>query len=320
MRFNKEHIGPFLGKLPFGSLAKSIRKLQHIPFLPFYHSLEFQASIPHISPIYSPRKVEEFKNDLDFILQYFKAISLEELILFKNGEIRFDRPVFHLSFDDGLREVYELAMPILIEKGIPATLFVNPDFIDNKALFFRYQLALMSTQQIGNIPSASFLEIRNHEAFEQFTNQYNIVFDSKPFLREYQPYMTFSQVEDWVSKGFTVGGHSMSHPNYQYISLERQLEETVKSVDYVMDSFQMKYRAFAFPFEDLGVKKAFFEKIEKRVDISFGTSGVKSDDIPFHYQRTCMEKGRRTAADIIRSEYAYYQWARWIGRHKMKRD
>jgi hypothetical protein len=36
-----------------------------------------------------------------------------------------------------------MAMPILRRKGVPATVFVNSDFVDNQDLFFRFKAALI---------------------------------------------------------------------------------------------------------------------------------------------------------------------------------
>jgi hypothetical protein len=52
------------------------------------------------------------------------------------------KPLLHLSFDDGLSACYDTIAPILLRKGVPATFFLNPAFIDNKALMFRYKISL----------------------------------------------------------------------------------------------------------------------------------------------------------------------------------
>ncbi|WP_262708643.1 polysaccharide deacetylase family protein [Natronoflexus pectinivorans] len=51
--------------------------------------------------------------------------------------------IFHLTFDDGLSEIYHETIPILEKKGIPATIFLNTGFIDNKKMFYRFKSSLV---------------------------------------------------------------------------------------------------------------------------------------------------------------------------------
>ncbi|MEL7533374.1 MAG: hypothetical protein AAFN10_18820, partial [Bacteroidota bacterium] len=80
--------------------------------MPVYHLCSEQA-VPHIDPLYQVRKTSEFADDLDTLLKYYEPIGLEEVIAVLKGEKELQKPAFWLSFDDGLREVYEQAMPLL---------------------------------------------------------------------------------------------------------------------------------------------------------------------------------------------------------------
>ena len=109
--------------------------------LPFYHTVAEQP-LPHIKHLYRMKTVAEFNKDLDFLLKYFEPIDVETLYHFHTNKIVPEKPVFHLSLDDGLKEIYETVAPILLKKGVPATFFVNSKFADNKALFYRYHTSL----------------------------------------------------------------------------------------------------------------------------------------------------------------------------------
>src|SRR5690606_834826 len=125
--------------LPLNSLIKlSRRKI----FLPFYHTIS-DLPTPHISNLYPVRNTKIFEKDLDTICSHFDPISIERLfeIVDKNEQVK--NPVFHLTFDDGLKEVQEIIAPILERKGIPATIFINSAFVDNKSLFYRHKVSLL---------------------------------------------------------------------------------------------------------------------------------------------------------------------------------
>ena len=117
----------------FGKLisVQSLLKLKTPVFQPFYHIVS-NNKLPHILN-YNYRKVSQFEKELDFYLKYFKPVTLEELVSNKN----LDDKIFHLSFDDGLKECAEIIAPILLKKGIPATFFVNPGFVGNQQLFHK---------------------------------------------------------------------------------------------------------------------------------------------------------------------------------------
>ena len=123
MMLSKAHIGPVLGY--FSAISpwkKLIRNKKNLPFLPFYHAIGSPGELPHIRHLYSPSDSRKFEADLDMILSLFKPISLGEFMRFSRNEIEFDEPVFHLSFDDGLRQVHDIALPILKRKGIPVVI------------------------------------------------------------------------------------------------------------------------------------------------------------------------------------------------------
>jgi peptidoglycan/xylan/chitin deacetylase (PgdA/CDA1 family) len=68
----------------------------------------------------------DFEKQLDLLGKHFKFISISELIEIKKSNPKgdIDENYCLITFDDGLREQYETAWPILKTKGIPAVFFV----------------------------------------------------------------------------------------------------------------------------------------------------------------------------------------------------
>ena len=83
----------------------------------------------------------------------------------------------------------------------------------------------------------------------------------------------------------------------------------------------MNYKIFAFPFTDYKITNAFFDKIEQNqiYDLSFGTSGLKTDLIKFNLQRIPMEINNLSANEIIKTEYFYYFLKSFINKNIIKR-
>jgi len=255
--------------------------------LPFYHTVA-EAPLPHIKHLYHMKTVKEFLKDLDFLLKYFKPIDAETLHHFHINKITPEEPLFHLTFDDGLKEMYEIVAPILLNKGVPATFFVNSGFVDNKALFYRYHasLAIENLQPKNGLKTEILSCSYENKAhlFQYFSPQ-----QVDDFLKNEKPYLSVEQIQTLSNKGFTIGAHSIDHPYYYRISLEQQRKQTLESLNFVSSMIRQKLRLFAFPFTDFNLSKPFFEEIKPHVDLSFGTAGIKNDEIPFNIQRVAAE-------------------------------
>jgi len=74
-----------------------------------------------------------FERHLDCLGKSFRFASLDEIgDRLRNG-LPFHEPVATITFDDGYRDVYELALPMLERKGIPAAMFVVTDLVGRPA-------------------------------------------------------------------------------------------------------------------------------------------------------------------------------------------
>ncbi|MCB0840868.1 MAG: polysaccharide deacetylase family protein [Bacteroidetes bacterium] len=336
------------GLLKFSGLFSryiSLDKLKKISgqylISPVYH-LSCDYCPPHIKHIYPVRDTNTFKADLDFFLTHYYPLSLEDVSQLTKSTNQLSQPSFYLSFDDGLREIYDVVAPILKEKGIPATFFINSAFVDNKQLFYRYKASLLVeqlqtnnwsvavTKQITELlarkgimgnPSKGLMMVsyQDQEVLDQIAVVVNYDFDQ--FLHQYQPYLTREQIQSLLDDGFTIGAHSVDHPEYRFISLEEQLCQTRESIDWLQKQFSMPFRSFAFPFTDFGVKKLFFDRIseEDMLDISFGCAGLKTDIYPWHLQRLPMEGDLRDAETIVKTEYLYFWVKEVFGKNKIHR-
>lgn len=70
-----------------------------------------------------------FERHLDFIGRRFDFVSVEDIASHLANGVPFSKPVAAVTFDDGYRDVYEQAFPVLQRKGIPAAMFVVSDLV-----------------------------------------------------------------------------------------------------------------------------------------------------------------------------------------------
>ncbi len=308
--------------------------------LPLYHVVS-NSYLPHVSPLYAYRTAAAFEADLEFLLKHFQPVLLSDLMEYPNPNKAFDRPVFHLTFDDGMREVFEVVWPILKKYGVTATLFVNPDFLDNKTLFYRHKAALIidglkkadkaTQQQLTEVlkankcwqgslvSSAKQLSFRQQEVLDQLANILQLSWDA--FLQQQKPYLTTQQVQMMMEEGLTVGAHSMNHPLYNDIPVPAQIQQTQDSLTWIQQTFGLRYKAFAFPFTDAGVKAGFFESMyQYGVDVSFGTAGLKTEQWPRHLHRLPMEIAGCSAQTIVNTEYLYFWLKKPLNKNQVHRS
>ena len=70
-----------------------------------------------------------FERHIDWLGGHFRFVGLDEIGERTLSGEPFDEPVVAVTFDDGYRDVYEQAFPVLARKGIPAAMFVVTDLV-----------------------------------------------------------------------------------------------------------------------------------------------------------------------------------------------
>jgi peptidoglycan/xylan/chitin deacetylase (PgdA/CDA1 family) len=295
---------------------------------PFYHSIAFE-SLSHIDSLYTTRTPKEFKSDLNFLQKHYNTIEPQKAFQLFQEKKQPQKPSFSLSFDDGLSGFYYNEAPLLLEKGIPAVIFLNTAFIDNKDLFFRYKVSLLIHHLHNNPETIKLISVffadnglvkkdvfeallsiqyKNRELLDKAAKICNFSFTD--FLERNKPYLTSEQIKELSEKGFLFGAHSIDHPKYSEISFDEQIKQTQNSLETVKKQFNQSLSLFAFPFTDDGLTgKLFnqlFDKNNPVVDFSFGGAGLKNELLDRHIQRIPMEGIRTSGKKIIKTEYLYF--------------
>lgn len=311
--------------------------------LPSYHVVS-DYRVPHTYYLLNNhRTIKQFRSDMEFFLKYYHPIDLQDLIsLIKNDKL-VPKNHFFLSFDDGLREIYEIAAPILLEMGIPATFFINTDFIDNKSMFYRFKASLLIDhikKNRHNLPISDlrdFLKSKGLNANQLEKSFMSIGFDMKnvldeiavllgydfkKYLDEVKPFLTTDQIKHLVSKGFTIGAHSINHPELGKLNYEEQLYQAIESLNRIKNIFSIDYGAFAFPFNDIGISNRFFSEMNRRgmCDIFFGTSDMRECNIKNNFERFFLEGSSISARHFTSAVYLKLLLYRAIGKETIRRQ
>ncbi len=72
-----------------------------------------------------------FRDQVEFIKRYFTVVALEEYLQLGESEKRKIRNPIALTVDDGYRNFYRHAFPVLKDSSVPATVYVPVNFIEH---------------------------------------------------------------------------------------------------------------------------------------------------------------------------------------------
>lgn len=307
--------------------------------LPLYHSVS-DKELPHLKHIIRYKNRRQFEEDLDHIAKNFQFVDWQEFKDYRSGNFKPKKKIALLTFDDGFREFYEVAAPILERKGIYACNFINPAFIDNEEMMFRCKASLLADAVEKNktidpeiyrvfsidshvekgIVQKKILSVNYQEKdiLDQLASKLEV--DFKAYSKEFKPYLSTEELKELTRKGFGISSHSWDHPKYGDLSLKEQMETTDKTFAYLKEN-DFLYETFAFPFTDFEVKKDFFDELFKNEEIycSFGCAGVKLDSVKRNFQRIPMEMGE-SGAQILKKEIAYFRLKKLINKNMIVRE
>lgn len=114
--------------------------------------------------------VPEFRKQIRYFAESFEPVDLGEIVTEPAAETG---KRFAVTFDDGFRNVYESAIPVLREFDVPATVFVCPEFLDDQmverirevhALRESAHGIIMSRTQVRELAEDELFTIGNHTA------------------------------------------------------------------------------------------------------------------------------------------------------------
>ena len=107
-----------------------------------YHYIREDFSAPH--PSIFGLTPNQFRVQLERLSQFGGFISQKDLL--EHPKKAFEKDYFLITFDDGLKEQYELAKPILEEIGIPYVFFINTTNFSEQKVSLVHKIHLLRSQ------------------------------------------------------------------------------------------------------------------------------------------------------------------------------
>ncbi len=217
--------------------------------------------------------VQGFKQQLLYLRSHFDVIGLNELIARLEGAGPvFRRPTAMVTFDDGYRDNYEVALPILQEVGLPAAFFIAAGYIDRPRLTWWDRVAYVvksttrdmleldypepltidlrqpdrdrATRQILQ-PYKRTPEIDQERFFDRLEEEAGVEVESEALGRDL--FMTWDQVRGLRGGGMAIGSHTYDHPVLAQMPEAIQLSELTRSKQVLESQADSPIHAIAYP-------------------------------------------------------------------------
>ncbi len=258
------------------------------------------------SKIFNPNIVgaENFLKQIKFLRKYYNVLSLEYFI--KNHKKLTDRRNVIITFDDGYKDNFTVAYPVLKKYKLPATIFLATDFINTgKAKFEDIITYLFSVNNVTTIDLRSLhikktLKTKNEKdatlakicytlnkldidkskkVINELCTKYNIESDRLKNVNDIM--LTWDEIRNIDRKLIAFGSHSISHQNLTKLSHNQQVNEIKKSKSVIEHKLKSSITGFSYP---LGFSDNNVIKILKAAGYKYAITtipGVNNGDIDF---------------------------------------
>jgi peptidoglycan/xylan/chitin deacetylase (PgdA/CDA1 family) len=195
--------------------------------------------------------VAEFDRQLNMIQRYYQVITPEDLIFHITGKKELPQRAALITFDDGYRNNYLYAVPVLKKYELSAIFFIPTGFVGNEKILWPQKIELIAKDWSddffplpGSLQSVKLPEsiggrqaISEHivqkckqisyEDLEAYLLEISVNFDKQS--REVNPdiydFMNWDEVRKLKLMGFSIGSHSVNHPILSRVNREQLRRE-----------------------------------------------------------------------------------------------
>jgi len=213
---------------------------------------------------------EGFAEQMDFVNKRYNVISVDHLLSWLRNER--DLPAYPalITFDDGYRDVYDAAFPILDKRNMPFLVFIATNCINSDLPFwwdmaaFAFQKTLLKTGTLPLIGKQSWNGVDSRmnlirqwvgaAKYLGHNEKQQAVGDLASALRVGNPseayaemHLTWDQVKEMADKNAAFGAHTCSHPILSRISDSEARLEILGSKAILEEHLGGPIRTFAYP-------------------------------------------------------------------------
>ena len=228
---------------------------------------------------------ESFRKQMEFIRDNFETVSFDDLYRHELEKRPWPKHAVLITFDDGYRDNYTVAFPVLRQLGLRATVFLASGHIGSDRLFWWDAISYLVKQTRLNsisLPEEDTIITLNGQLSRRVAidrilgwikhvpeHTKNRFLANLPSLLEAEippaagcgMHLTWDEVREMSSSGIEFGSHTVTHPVLANVG-DQQLEfELSSSKEKIESELGKRVVAFAYPVGG----QSFNEATEKAV-------------------------------------------------------
>jgi peptidoglycan/xylan/chitin deacetylase (PgdA/CDA1 family) len=212
-----------------------------------------------------------FHTQLRYLRRCYTVLPLDEMVDRLHQDRPLPRRAVAITFDDGYRDNYTQAYPVLRAEGLPATFYVTTGCLDGGPPLWTAKLRFMvrrTTRHRVVLPAAlgeavdirtpadgqalftrlvvSLKNVPSHqrrELIDELAEAFGVT-DCGALA---QIMMTWDQLREMSRDGMTVGAHTVSHPNLPNTDVEEATVEIINSRDTIAAALRTPVAHFSYP-------------------------------------------------------------------------
>ena len=244
---------------------------------------------------------KEFEKQIRFLKENFTIYSLEKLInLLSTPKIdnTIKENIAVITFDDGYKDNYVYAYPILKKYQLPATIFLVSGYVGKDELFWwneiEYILYHTKKKKINSLNLGTFLLTDDKKRLncllfllekikrmpygtkEEYINELkNICHVKVPSGLGKKMILSWNEIYEMKSNGISFGAHTLTHANLININLEEAEKEISHSKTMIEDKLKTDVISFAYPYGSKYFNHDIIKLLEKNGLICAVTTSEK---------------------------------------------
>jgi peptidoglycan/xylan/chitin deacetylase (PgdA/CDA1 family) len=263
------------------SIYKRVKKKHPVVIL-LYHRFKAENEDSVLPKLY----IKSFEQQMFYIKKWYHVITLNELIENIKNKGKFRSPSIAITIDDGFKDNYDLAYPILKYFNLPATIFLTSGLINTQKGPWVDEIgtALSNTKimdlYVGEILGEPGVSISNneqkaktlHRIYEKLVSldhkkRADLVASLLSTLKETAYLRTrarimlnWEEIEKMSQNNISFGAHTLTHPTLSRMGFEDAVYEIRESKRVIENQLGIRVKHFAVP---NGKNEDFTEDLRK---------------------------------------------------------
>lgn len=184
-----------------------------------------------------------FENQMKFLDKNFNFLHPRE---FFGNNTEKGIKVF-ITFDDGYKDNYDIAFPILNKHRIPAAFFIVSSIPDSNSWLWHDKLRFLVCENELESEKAelALMELNKGKLFDdELNNLVNTSFEKFP---EKRLMMNWKEIKEIAENGFVIGSHTHTHSPLKFLNIEERAEEINESIKTISSKLKIPVNHFAYP-------------------------------------------------------------------------